>query len=465
LVPYEYTCLNWLSRECKRMDRDALLLAGTIAGFVAAMLSIIEKWLNIRDRFHGERAGVETTPADHLPRERSLRAKVAPWKIVNVSSHLLFQELSVIVGAGLLLNYLGLIVSMRLESILYLDMIGTAVVALLLGPWWGGLTALLSSALVNWLLYPESGADLIIFPWALVNMTGGFFWGFIGRRAWFRQYLGTPRASVLSHAWYLLAFGVLGAGVMGIPGTIVQAALSAPGLFALNPDLARSLERMFAEIQMALWDRFDPASGEWGESTGWFFLSWIQNWLRYIPDKTISAAVALAVLKHGFPLFERELIHGGLGKRRLRDTWAAPVILGCLYLPVFLALLLADAYGGAPYWPFWATPWLIIMGGIAVMRRWGPSDEDARHACIERAERYAQALKPIEREPVHEFGQRLTAATLTASVLFALCLPIVLVDFYRMAFNFFCIVYGCLLAIYLVRVAISQNLSVARAGR
>lgn len=46
-------------------------------------------------------------------------------------------------------------------------------------------------------------------------------------------------------------------------------------------------------------------------------VSWIQNCLRYIPDKTISVAIALTLIKYGFPLFERELIHGGPGKARL----------------------------------------------------------------------------------------------------------------------------------------------------
>jgi hypothetical protein len=33
------------------MEKDALLLAGTIAGFVAAVLSIMEKLLDLKQRF------------------------------------------------------------------------------------------------------------------------------------------------------------------------------------------------------------------------------------------------------------------------------------------------------------------------------------------------------------------------------------------------------------------------------
>jgi hypothetical protein len=448
------------------MDRDALLLAGTIAGFFAALLTVTEKFLSIRDRLQAEKPNEGAPRVEPTPTGRPTRDRYPHWKIINVSSYLLLHELSVIIGAGLLLNYLGLVLSLRLESILYLDMTGTALAALLLGPWWGALVALLSNSLVNWLIYPDPGADLIIFPWALVNMTGGFFWGFLGRRAGFRKYLRTPRASAVSHFWYLFAFGFIGAGVMSIPGTVLQAALAQPNVFALNPDVARGLEQMFTGVQETFHDQLETLLGAaWGGSVGWSLLNWFQNWLRYIPDKTISAAIALAVLKYGFPVFERELIHGGAGKQRLRDTWAAPVILACLYLPIFAALLVADGYAGSQYWPFWSAPWVVIVGGMVALRRWGPSDESVREASLERAERYAQALKPIQREPAHDFGQRLTIATLIATVVFALCLPLLLEDFYRAAFNFFCVVYGFLLAVYLVRVAISQNLSVARAGK
>ena len=84
-------------------------------------------------------------------------------------------------------------------------------------------------------------------------------------------------------------------------------------------------------------------------------------------------------------------------------------------------------------------------------------------ARLERAERYARALKPIGKEPSHEFCRRLTFVTLVASLIFALCLPILLMDFYRVTFKFFCVVYGFLLVVHLVRISIAQNISISRA--
>ena len=450
------------------MERDALLLAGTIAGFVAAVLSIMEKLLDLKQRFRPEGES-ETFPAPAEPtiaHDTSPRRKQAAWKLLNVSSYLLLHELTVIVAAGVLLNYLGLMLSLRLQSILYLDMVGTALAAVLLGPWWGALTALLSSALVNWVLYPGPGADVVVFPWVLVNMAGGFFWGVLARGAAFRKYVKASRASAFAHGRYLLTFGVLGAAVMSVPGTFIQAALSEPDVFALNPDVARALHAAILDWQESIQSQFEALFGlAWGDGAGWAVVSWIQHCLRYIPDKTISVAIALTFIKYGFPLFERELVQAAHSKTTVTDTAAAPLIVGAVYMPCFAMLVMADEYSGATYWPIWAAPWLIIVGGVAVLKYWGPGDDAVRQACLGRAQRYALALRPVQREPAHDFGQRLTVATLVACLVFAVCLPLVLTDFYQVAFNFFCVVYGFLLAVYLIRVAIAQNISIARAGK
>lgn len=442
------------------MEKELFVVAGTVAGFVAALLSIVQQLIHLRDRLRSAKERKKAAVGDHSHAEELPRPDPRDSKVLNVSAYLLLDEIAVIVAAGILLNYLGLALSLRLQSLLYLDMTGTALAALLLGPWWGAIVALLSSSLVNWLLYPGPGADVIVFPWSLVNIAGAFFWGFMARQAGFRKYLRSAQASVLSHIWYLLSFGVLGACVMSVPGTFVLAALSKQTALPLNPDLAHAVQKFVAYSQVALQDELKALFGvAWAESLGWAFQNWLRNCLGYIPDKTITAALALAVLKYGFPLFERELILGP-GTPRPRDTMAAPVILGCLYIPSFIAFLWAEEYGSAQYWPLWSVPWLIIVGGVLALGRWGPSDTAARHACLSRYERYCRALQPIEGEPVYDFCRRLMLATLVASVLFALGMIYLLADFYRAAFNFFSLVYGSLLAVHLARIAISQNLSV-----
>lgn len=445
--------------------KEFMMLGGTIAGFVVAMLTLMEKFLDIQNRLKTkkesrsvpsstERSWPEAAPAIDFFSAKPLRG----------TSYLLMYETGVIVAAGLLLNYVGLTLSRHLESILFLDMTGTALVAFLLGPWWGAIAALMSNSIVNWLLYPEAGADVVIFPWSLVSMTGAFYWGWMARQAGFRKYLRTGKSSALSHVWFLYIFGVGGAVVMSLPGTFVQAALHEHSVFSLNPEVAETLSARVVQWEQMAHEYIESLFGlTWAESISWWVVNWFQNWVRYVPDKTMSAAIALVVLKYGYPLFERELIHGGPDGERPRDERILPLILGLIYAPSFATLLSSDLYQGSAYWPLWAIPWALVTLGYFRLRYWGPSNAALSDARLQRAERYAKALRPIGKEASYEFCRRLTFATLIASLLFALCLPVLLMDFYRVTFKFFCVVYGFLLVVHLIRIAIAQNISAARA--
>src|SRR5437879_8134369 len=154
------------------IDQDTIIFAGAFAAFVAACLSIVDKFFALRDRLSTARLRKkEAEPVAHRAQaEQAPPGHRAPAKAFQVSAYLLVHEIHVVVAAVVLLNYLGLVLSRQLQSILYLDMTGTALAAFLLGPWWGMMVGLLSSSVVNWLLYPEPGAALSIFPWSLVNI-------------------------------------------------------------------------------------------------------------------------------------------------------------------------------------------------------------------------------------------------------------------------------------------------------
>ncbi|NWF72294.1 MAG: hypothetical protein HXY51_04490 [Nitrospirae bacterium] len=443
--------------------KDMFMLGGTVVGFLAALLSVLEKLLDFRSRMTSKKERKSPSVPERPAADSSLSIDFFSTKPFRGISYLLLYETSVIIAAGLILNYIGLTLSRHLESILFLDMTGTALVAFLLGPWWGAIAALLSNSVVNWLLYPETGADVVIFPWSLVSMVGACYWGWMARQAGFQKYLRTGRSSALSHAWFLYIFGVGSALVMSLPGTFVQSALHEQSAFALNPDVAESMSQRVLQWEQAMRLYLESLFGiTWGESLSWWIVNWFQNWIRYIPDKTMSAAIALVVLKYGYPLFERELIQGGPEGERPNDERILPLVLGLLYALPFAALLSGETYGGAAYWPLWALPWLLILGGYVYLRHWGTGEAALQAARLQRAERYARALKQIGREASHEFCKRLTFMTLIVSLLFALCLPILLTDFYRATFKFFCVVYGFLLVVHLVRIAIAQNISIAR---
>ena len=446
------------------IGKELLMLGGTLAGFIAALLTVMEKLIDIRHRLGSRKDRKTSVQQERQIQDSGPSVDFFSTKPFRGTSYLLMYETGVIVSAGLLLNYVGLTLSRHLESILYLDMTGTALVAFLLGPWWGAIVGLLSNSVINWLLFPQSGADVMIFPWSLVSMTGAVYWGWMARQSGFQKYLRTGKSSALSHAWFLYIFGVAGAAVMSVPGTFIQAALNEHSTFALNPDVAETLHARVLQWEQMVHQYLESLFGlTWGEHVGWWVVNWFQTWVRYVPDKTMSAAIALVVLKYGYPLFERELIHGGPDGERPQDERMLPLVLGLLYAPSFATLVSSDLYGEAAYWPLWAMPWVMILTGYVYLRYWGTSTSLLNDARLQRAERYARALKPIGKEASYEFCRRLTFMTLIASLLFALCLPIVLMDFYRVTFKFFCVVYGFLLVVHLVRIAIAQNISAARA--
>lgn len=120
---------------------------------------------------------------------------------------------------------------------------------------------------MNWLLYPEAGADVVIFQWSLVSMAGALFWGLLARQARFQQYLRTSKSPGLAHAWFLVSFGVAGAAVMSLPGTFVQSALHEHSLFALNPDVAAALSTRIAHSEAVVQTSL----------TSWLGVSWSEQ--------------------------------------------------------------------------------------------------------------------------------------------------------------------------------------------
>lgn len=447
-------------------------MAGALAGLIAAVLTIIERVIGWTERAAAakaraaERAGDKAdprssiTPEEEDPTDRFWTIRWPTW-LGPAPVYLVPSELAFIFGAGILLNYVGMLLSLRLESILFFDMVGTAFAAILLGPWWGAGVALLTNSLVNWLLYPHDDPDLLIFPWSLVNMTGAFVWGSLARTDQFRTYLRTGHASVLSHLQFLLTFGVLGACVMSVPGAIVQSVVDQSSGVTLNAMLLSTLQEGVALWGDALANRFDSlveSAGDlrWGEGV----LAWLQTCLLYIPDKVVSAAVALVLVKRGYPLFEQELVLGQDEEGPPKDNRVAPLVLALFYAPSFAVLVSSETYLGREYWPLWSAPWAVMLAGYLYTRAKGPADESIRAARETRAARYRADLSPIHEQPAFHFCQRLLFGLLIASSIFVLFMPLILAEYSTVAFNFFCVIYGAILCLTLIRVSIAQNLAV-----
>ena len=98
-----------------------------------------------------------STPATGLPSGRALVA--------------------IVMLAGLGLNLFGNATSARMGAPLFLDMIGTAIVSIAFGPWYGAAVGLSTNVLASLSNSPQA------LPFAVVNIVGALIWGY-GVRRW-----------------------------------------------------------------------------------------------------------------------------------------------------------------------------------------------------------------------------------------------------------------------------------------
>jgi energy-coupling factor transport system substrate-specific component len=80
------------------------------------------------------------------------------------------------------LNIVGGQINTMLHLPTFLDMIGTAVVAIVLGPWWGALVGATTNIVAAFLKGPIS------LPFAVVNVVGALVWGYTIRWGWGKKF-------------------------------------------------------------------------------------------------------------------------------------------------------------------------------------------------------------------------------------------------------------------------------------
>ncbi len=77
-----------------------------------------------------------------------------------------------LIPAAVALNIVGSYINTALKLPTFLDMIGTAVVAITIGPWWGALAGALTNTVNGFIDSPIS------LPFAVVNVIGALVWGY-----------------------------------------------------------------------------------------------------------------------------------------------------------------------------------------------------------------------------------------------------------------------------------------------
>jgi len=112
-----------------------------------------------------------------------VNAQAAPVVKKKVSTRIPITYVVALIPVAVAINYLGSTINGLLFLPLFLDMIGTAVVAIVLGPWWGAVVG----ALTN-IIFAITGGPISL-PFAACNVVGALVWGYgvkagMGKKYW-----------------------------------------------------------------------------------------------------------------------------------------------------------------------------------------------------------------------------------------------------------------------------------------
>lgn len=86
-----------------------------------------------------------------------------------------------VVPVAAALNIVGGYINTALRLPTFLDMIGTMVAAVILGPWWGALVGAITNIVSSFLTGPIS------LPFAVVNVAGALVWGYANMWGWMKK--------------------------------------------------------------------------------------------------------------------------------------------------------------------------------------------------------------------------------------------------------------------------------------
>jgi phosphoribosylaminoimidazole-succinocarboxamide synthase len=435
---------NWVSQDFNFRFLLALMAdAKDILAIAAYTLGTCYYLLELTN--HWPKGGLISRPR---PLEKS-----RPLSLLNrlrskffISGYLINDEVLPILGIGLLINCGGVLLTRTFKNLLFLDMVGTAFSSFLLGPWYGALCGLISNSFVNYVMYPGDDADKVILPWSLVNMAGGLYWGFVARNRWFRNYISETHTTVRSHFLFVLIFGVLASIVVAIPGAFIQGAVGDAAVLQDSP---------VASTISILIQKFCSLA-----HLGQVVCRWLMQSLWSIPDKAISAALAVTVVRLGFPLYERELIHTRPNETRPRDGWFGPIALLLAYVPSLFIFMKVDTYKFDQLYLLWLAPlFVFVLRMIYLVFARSPQNlEDHFRA---RSGIYDNVLKVIQANVGHSFFKRLRIATILSTLLFTGGLLLLGIfqnsELLQISGHFLLVTCGMLLAIYAVQLALGQN--------
>ncbi len=205
-------------------------------------------------------------------------------------------------------------------------MMGTALVALALGPWWGALTGVLSG-IINDLWLQELLKWKNMADFTVVNLAGALLWGYLGRKP-----LRLVGMNIGENAMFqnILILGIASGLILGLIPMVIKSALF-------------------------VW--YVPNIGNL-----WTELVWA------IPDKVVSVAVAILIIYTFFKLHAGQFEHAQ-DKIRIYADRLAIGLFGIAYLAAATLVLSRGNYGVRPVFDvlvvmLWLLPLVVATGAL-----------------------------------------------------------------------------------------------------
>lgn len=266
------------------------------------------------------------------------------------------EEVLPVLVISVLLNLLGPYLNHRFFGIplVFLDMVGTAATAVLLGPWWAAAVGVLSNAF-------NGLALTFYFPFGVVNVVGGVVWGY-----WYRAY-GAPDITAAGKKesiryWVYLYLSMVGAGALAA-GT-----LSTALKLILYPSMGLPLHYNKPIYLYALAKASQLGIEQYAE----ILSVWVVDLYRDLLDKGITAAIALVIVQ-GIGFIQRPFFPSGpvrVGRLERLKTDAESILV--FVLTQFVYLLIARATVSEIHLPGAATPILWLRDPKIISLLYGP---------------------------------------------------------------------------------------------
>jgi hypothetical protein len=269
--------------------------------------------------------------------------------VARVPSAIGWRHTAAILWLGLCANVGGSRLTDAFPSFLYLDMMGTAAVAVVAGPLWGMLCGLITNAFLA-ALFPS---EYPLLAFAHTNITGGFIWGLAAEVTGLRRQLG--RRHLARKVWGpILIVAALG--------------IAATWLSQLSIQLASG---NMIHFKQALLNITAATGGDLTTELGNLFGLALADLWRTVPDKILGLYVGLFMVRLLMPVtcFRASTV----------PIFKESVTPGAIFLVGWISLLAVLKYARASFndlaspvydlgqrgifWVLPATAALALMGG------------------------------------------------------------------------------------------------------